>query len=300
MKKVQVLLSFYNGDKFIQDQMDSLNRQMGNFELSIVIRNDGSSSSILDQYAHTNVTVNSGENLGVKGSFFQLIRQSSDNMDYYCFCDQDDYWKEDKISVAIEALKNYEDVPAMYFSKAAIVNNFLEKIGIDDFENGVFSFSRHFIKNNAIGCTMVFNKKMRDIINLKVENYKMISTSFLHDHLLYTVCSGVGGKIIFDSMPHILYRQHENNVIGNDRRLLSKIKGNGMFNSSNERLKWAEEIYQNFYQELLPNNRKFIETLVNYNNNFFTRITAISKLNFEYKSFFEKVNILLLLLFGKF
>lgn len=300
MKKVQVLLSFYNGDKFIQDQIDSLNKQMGNFELSIMIRNDGSSSSILDKYTQTNITVKSGENLGVKGSFFQLIRQSSENMDYYCFCDQDDYWKEDKISVAIEALKNYEDVPAMYFSKATIVNNFLEKIGVDNFENGVFSFSRHFIKNNAIGCTMVFNKKLRNIIASKMDNYNNISTSFLHDHILYTICTGVGGKIIFDSTPHILYRQHDNNVVGSKRNLISKIRNNGLLNNSNERLKWAEEIYENFYDILLKDNQRFLKELINYKKSFRSQLSSLGRLKFEYKSFLEKVNIYLLLITGKF
>lgn len=296
---VDVLLSFYKGEQYIDEQVQSVLGQNGIQISKLLIRNDGENSQKLNDFESEKIELIQGENLGVKLSFLELIKQSNNDSDYFAFCDQDDVWKNDKIKTAIDMLEPYKSIPAMYFSKAMLVDSELVPIGLDTFETGVFNFERTLIKNNAIGCTIVFNKKLRDILKDRVNNYTSISDSFLHDHLLYALCNGIGGKIIYDETPHIYYRQHQNNVIGNRKGLIKKIRANGIFNSDRVRSCWAKELYVNFFEVLTPENEILLDNILNYRSDWKIRLKLMNNKNFS-KSAIEKVNIMLLFLFGKF
>lgn len=297
--KVDILLSFYKGEQYIDDQVESILNQDAINLSKLLIRNDGEYSKKLTEFKNESINVIQGENLGVKYSFFELIKQSNNDSSYFAFCDQDDVWKKDKVKTAIDMLNPYQDVPAMYFSKAMLVDDKLSPIGLDTFEDGVFDFERTLIKNNAIGCTIIFNKKLRDILKSRLPNYNCISESFLHDHLLYALCSGMGGKIIFDETPHIYYRQHQNNVVGNRTGLIKKIRANGIFNTNRVRSSWAKELYSNFSDVLAPNNKILLENIINYRSNWKIRLILMRNKKFS-KSIIEKMNISLLFLLGKF
>ena len=100
MKKIIILLSAYNGEKFISEQLESLLKMRipDKSEIKIVIRDDGSSDNtlkILESYEkkYNNIYVIKGENIGWKRSFWELLKYEK-NGDYYCYCDQDDIWKK--------------------------------------------------------------------------------------------------------------------------------------------------------------------------------------------------------------
>ena len=129
MKKVQILLSTYNGEKFVEEQIESLlNQDYQN--INILIRDDGSkdqTKSIIKRYK-TNypekISVMDDSNIGVKKSFMKLIEQASESADYIVFCDQDDYWEPKKISRLVEVMeKEDQEIPLMYFSKLNIVDS---------------------------------------------------------------------------------------------------------------------------------------------------------------------------------
>ncbi|MDT2634765.1 glycosyltransferase [Enterococcus dongliensis] len=301
MEKVEVLLSYYKGNKYLRKLLESLQRQKGNLDLKITLRNDGSDS--IDEknlYGINNIVIINGQNIGVKRSFFELIRGSEDDADYFCFCDQDDVWDDDKLESALVKLRIYEDQPAMYFSKTRLVDENLNYLGQDTFEKGEFSFGRTLIKNNAVGCTIVFNRKLRDVMKKAIEKYEITTDSLLHDHILYMVCTGIGGEVIYDLKPHISYRQHSNNAIGNRENLLEKLISNGLFNKDNVRLRWAEELYSNFANVLTEENRLFLLQVLNYKKNLRNRWKLMITSEFQVQSFFERINIVMLLIFGKF
>lgn len=105
-KKVAVLLSTYNGEKYLEEQLNSLcNQTYSNLE--IVIRDDGSSDGTCDlikkyQQKHNNIKFEEGTNLGFIKSFFCLLELA--DADYYAYCDQDDIWLENKVELAVQAL----------------------------------------------------------------------------------------------------------------------------------------------------------------------------------------------------
>lgn len=72
-KKVAVIMSTYNGEKFVKSQMDSiLNQTYKNIE--IIVRDDGSKDSTIEivkeyQKKHKNIKLFEGENLGFIKAF---------------------------------------------------------------------------------------------------------------------------------------------------------------------------------------------------------------------------------------
>ena len=100
MYTVQVLLSTYNGETYLKQQLDSILNQK-NVAVKLFVRDDGSSDGTVDilrAYAalHDNICYLCGENCGVVASFFRLFELSDPDVDFYALSDQDDVWDEDK------------------------------------------------------------------------------------------------------------------------------------------------------------------------------------------------------------
>lgn len=211
--RVAVLMSTYNGEKYLRQQIDSILEQEGNFELNLWIRDDGSTDStqyILNEYSLQGKLVwYSGRNLGPAYSFFDLLKRC-EGYDFYSFSDQDDYWNQDKLEKAICSLRS-QTGPALYFANAELVNENLESYGRNVYKKPpVLDFCSLVCAGGILGCTMVFNAILADYIQNRIEPRYMV----MHDYYLETVCKAIGGKIIYDNVPHIKYRQHSNNVIG--------------------------------------------------------------------------------------
>ena len=106
-EKVQILLSTYNGEKYLEELIISLlDQEYSN--LSILIRDDGSvdrTVEILKKYENNNnISIIFGENLGVVDSFFELIKNADAEAEFVAFCDQDDLWEQSKIFRAVNIL----------------------------------------------------------------------------------------------------------------------------------------------------------------------------------------------------
>ena len=120
MVSVNVLMSTYNGEKYLSQQIESIINQKGNFDLRLIIRDDGSTDStpeILEKYAKKYPKIISYYLEGNKGynfAFFELLRFSP-QADFYAFSDQDDVWIENKLDFAIKALQSANNnIPLLY------------------------------------------------------------------------------------------------------------------------------------------------------------------------------------------
>ena len=220
MKKVQVLLSTYNGEKYLKEQIESIIKQE-EVEISLLVRDDGSTDKtieILEEISknNRNIKIYKGENKGPARSFMELV-QKSEEVDYYAFADQDDIWETKKIISAVKKLNN-PDIPELYISSLTIVDENLNNIEKKEIQ-GKFTFEDEMIKNFATGCTQVFNKKLRNIINLYEPQYII-----MHDSWITRVCYAIGGNVVIDKNSYIKYRQHSNNVVGYKDGGIKKLK----------------------------------------------------------------------------
>lgn len=212
MEKVLVLLSSYNGEKYIKEQIESIMNQE-NVLVECIIRDDGSSDNSVKIIDETIKNDNRfrlivGENLGFQKSFFELLKIKNDYK-YYAFADQDDVWLPNKLSKAIEKLKEIEEenIPCVYFSNLMQVDSELNEIGLRYIkELQVDSFEENLTHNYAYGCTMVFNKFSKELACRCFPKGKLN-----HDAWIMLVCAACG-KIYYDKNSYILYRRHGNNV----------------------------------------------------------------------------------------
>ena len=255
MINVAVLMSTYNGEKYLKEQLESILKQSG-VNVQIFIRDDCSSDStrdILTQYSNENpdIHINLGENLGVGNSFMELLYSVPDSFDYYALADQDDIWEENKI---IEAVNKLED-KLLYASNQECVDKFGNSIGLRYKEDAFIHLTPVSILecNMIAGCTMVMSNKFFKLLTKESNRpSQSLLRNRIHDVWLAMVASLFEG-IVYDTRSFIKYRQHENNVVGAkssfSKRVKSKIKKLRHSEYRNGRSWLAREIVERFPAE---------------------------------------------------
>lgn len=221
---IDILLSTYNGQKYIQEQLDSIINQTY-MDWCILIRDDGSSDdtlNIVKDYCkkypqRIKLLDNNQQNLGSSNSFIELLKMSTSEL--IMFCDQDDVWKKNKLELFYEFYqKKCKSInePLLIHSYVDVVSDnlcFMEK------ETKKFNSRKkenenslvwHIFQNDVTGCTVMVNKKMRELFNnFDYENKIIIQ----HDWLLSQIAYLYKNKFLIKEST-INYRQHANNVLG--------------------------------------------------------------------------------------
>lgn len=262
MYRVQVLMSTYNGERYLKEQIDSIIKQK-DVEVSLLIRDDGSkdnTAKILEEYGKfSNISVIYGANLGATRNFFELIRLSGD-YDYYSFADQDDVWDEDKLICAVNMLNDYSKIPCVYSSNTRLVDEKLKPLKSVLYEPKI-SLGSVIVKNISAGCTMVMN----NVLMKQLKAYIPSNVPY-HDWWVNVVTLSLGGKIVFDEKPHISYRQHGNNVVGAQEDKLKKWQGrlNKYLNSSYRRDDFVKEVIKGYGRVISEDNLHILELMANY------------------------------------
>ena len=119
MEKILVLMATYNGEKFLQEQLDSLYGQE-DVEVDILVRDDGSTDStqkiLEDNSQNHRLKWYQGDHKNVQKGFFELMKIGAEkNYNFFAFCDQDDVWDKDKLIIALNSIKEMQG-PALYYS----------------------------------------------------------------------------------------------------------------------------------------------------------------------------------------
>lgn len=218
--KLQILMSTYNGEEYLAEQLDSLLAQTiikkAGYEIEILVRDDGSKDGtwdILREYAGKEdcIRVFKEENVGVIESFFRLIDLSED-ADYLAFCDQDDVWMPEKLERALGKMSERAPdgkKPLLYCGRPLLTDAGLRPIKTVWPEEKLRpSFGNALIENICVGCTCVMNRPLIDIFRKGHPSY-----TSMHDRWFYLVASCFG-EVIYDTEPFICYRQHGENVVG--------------------------------------------------------------------------------------
>lgn len=300
MKKVQVLMSTYNGEKYIKEQIVSILEQE-EVEVTLLIRDDGSTDNtikIINDIAqkNDNVSLYIGENVGPARSFMNLIENSED-VSYYAFSDQDDVWDSKKLISAINKMKDKQSEPTLYMSALQIVDENLKDVGIKKVQ-GNFSFEGEMIKNFATGCTQVFNKELCDILKEYIPNYII-----MHDSWITRVCYAIGGNVIIDEQSYIKYRQHTNNVVGYKDKIIPKLKKQyeiAFKNKISMRANIAEELKKGYEERLTKETKLVIDNLINYRSNTKAKKWLLSNKKFRTTNSILNIKMDIAILLNKF
>lgn len=215
--KVCVLLSTYNGSKYIKEQIQSIICQSYEGEIIIFVRDDESDDNtveilktfVKEKYNNRKILIKQEKNIGPQKSFLWLINNAPD-ADIYFFSDQDDVWKTDKIKYSVEKIVNSRKKRVLFCSNYEVVDKNLRIIN----HSGIvinkltFHFLRLVMFNTFPGCVMAFDYELLKVVkSLELEN------CIMHDIVVASAASALG-SIIYDKKILISHRIHENNVVG--------------------------------------------------------------------------------------
>lgn len=302
---IAVLLSSYNGARYIEQQIESiLSQELCGGELHLYVRDDGSSDATLDILDRlredTRITVIKGENIGYIASFMSLIEElknSGREYDFYSLADQDDDWDKDKLFHAINMIKKF-DCPCLYQSVSRVVTEELEFIRDSEPCIRKITFFNTVIQTFSPGHTYVFNRALLEKVDSDLDCKRLYG----HDAYL-TNLAVLCGKVVFDNTSHANYRQHgknqlgtsvNNGVIGWFRvRIKRVVKGDG-----GRYAKQIEYLYEKFYDLLSDDEKKEMVLFLEKRKNFFTRLSYVFKTKLYRQRRFENFLFRMLYLFG--
>ena len=213
-KDAVVLMSAYNGQKYIAEQLRSIAEQDFQGRIHILIRDDGSKDGTIAEIRkialpdNRTIEVMEEENIGPQKSFLRLLN-CAPAAGYYFFADQDDVWDADKISHAVEKMEEENGEPAVYCSNYRLSDMDLKEINEAVLEKEpVFTPLRITFYNEIPGCTMGFNFSL-----LKIFRKLHLEDCMMHDSLVLALAAHCG-EIIYDPAPRITHRIHTENVVG--------------------------------------------------------------------------------------
>lgn len=278
MKKIEVLLATYNGEKFVREQIYSvLNNfdKISGYECKILVSDDKSTDKTVQiikslQEQEPRILFLDGEKKGgVRSNFYYLLEHA--DADYVFFCDQDDLWLPDKISVFLERFKSEEvsyNGPILVHSDLCVADANLSPINVSMFDyqkiNKNPSFVELIVSNSVTGCVMACNREL-------IEGVKksQIQNSIMHDWYIGLYASAFG-RILFIEKSFILYRQHGGNQVGAKSFLIKDIfnlKGlRGKVKNASDSViktkKQAELFFSDFNEKLDKENKDILNSYI--------------------------------------
>lgn len=261
-KTVAILVSTYNGEKYIKEQLDSiLNQTYQN--IHIYVRDDGSTDStiaILKEYEQNpKIQVCYGKNIGFVKSFFALLEMDKEAQ-YYAFSDQDDVWEKEKIEKQVNKIQKEEEekggATACFTNYDYYDSNLTlqQKRKAPDVKP---SFRNSMVDCIAMGMNLMINRETRDKIVSNVPKF-----CYGHDSWVYMICSEFGSMVEIKE-PLVRYRRHDQTVSAGGMNFfkfqwwrIKKFFGNHYFGVIKAQLCEYERI---FGQEMKEADRKLLQ-----------------------------------------
>lgn len=218
MARVAILLSTYQGERYLTPQLHSLLSQTHQ-DWVLYWRDDGSTDGTPGLMRDFMARLEAGRaialadngRLGTTESFIRLLRRAhADGNAMVAFADQDDVWLPEKLARGVRALASVaEPLPALYFARQVLVDAGLRRIALSFRLRRPPGFPACLTQNLATGCTVLMNRAAMALVAGSTP-----PPGSLHDWWSYIMVSAHGGPLLADPEPTVLYRQHESNAIG--------------------------------------------------------------------------------------
>ena len=296
--KVAVLLSTYNGHRYLRELVDSVLAQEG-VDVMLQVRDDGSTDDtieILESYHDARISIRKGKNLKPALSFLSLLRECQD-AEYYAYCDQDDFWYKDKLITAIRAIRDLRD-PALFISTYDVCDENLKRL---------FTYDMHFddplrlqdvlLYRAPSACNMVFNHALREVINRSDPAYVR-----MHDFWTLIVALSHRYRIVTENVPLMKYRQHEGESVGITPSVWTRVKRlvHSSSKGNHERWRQAREAYEAYKDEIPAEEKDILETMVRYRESPANKMKLLKDSRFHTSSRYINILFKMSVFAGKF
>ena len=310
MSKVLVIMSTYNGEKYIREQLDSLYGQK-DVEIYLLVRDDGSKDNtieMLEEYRKKKgrMTIIQGRNVGAARSFHEAALYAATQMkpfDYYSYSDQDDVWFEHKLSTSIKHIDSTSPQPQLFYAPALLVDSTLQPIKPNN-SRTVNCLGANIASSHSLGCTQVFNKALLDkivVINKYISTVDTNAYVPLHDAWTALVAYSLG-KVTVGEAPMMFYRQHESNVIGgNDRGIKKFFHRIKRYTSGDKKKSEKCRIILHLMRDEIPEeNRKLLESCAYYTESISKRIRLALTPDIYHYGIYDNIGIFVVILMKQF
>ena len=217
ISKIAVLLATHNGESFLKYQIASILSQV-DVQVTLYISDDSSTDGTMDylnKICLPNVIILSQRKVNSPALNFLnfFLDDIICKFDYYAFADQDDIWMPNKLSKAVECVKNQN---ANCYSSDLIV--FRENNSGHQFshlsKSSIQKKYDYLFQSASAGCTYLIDFSAFQLIRNLILIFGIEKNIISHDWFIYAVCKSHKLKWHMDKSAYILYRQHNSNAYG--------------------------------------------------------------------------------------
>ena len=222
--EVAVLMATYNGAKYLPVQLDSIVQQTFS-DWTLLISDDGSSDGTQDilndyasRYPEKIILLKKDKATGSAKKNFLFLTAQAKEYPYVMYCDQDDRWNPEKISLTLQKMKETEaghsETPCLVHTDLEVVDGELQQLHKSFMKYSGLDATRCrlnqlLIQNNVTGCTMMINHALWNLAARTVDADQVL----MHDWW-FALIAAACGKIGFVPHATIQYRQHGDNSVG--------------------------------------------------------------------------------------
>lgn len=222
MGKITVIIATYNGERFIIEQLDSINRQTRKVN-NVIICDDISTDATVDlcnlyikEHEVTGwVVYKNKKNKGYKNNFIDLIRLAVEGGSEYIFlADQDDIWMDNRIELMVGEMEKNRNINLLacnvkpfytspYANKvrfASLSNKRLSKIG----------FAAYWLFAQRPGCSYLISDKLGELMINLVDEGRFSNKNYAHDCILWSLAL-LEDKAYLLNEDLLYFRRHGNN-----------------------------------------------------------------------------------------
>lgn len=227
LPRIVILLATYNGRAWIEPQIASIIAQQG-VEWTLLVSDDGSVDgtreylqALAAQRSDIVLLPNAEPSGSSAANFARLLRLVDlDAYDYFALADQDDIWLPNKLARAClllrrKAVDGYSsNVEALYADgRRALVQKAAPQQRHD-----------HYFESPGPGCSFVLTRRLMQRLVPVLQSIEARGERLFayHDWFIYAFARRAGFHWHIDPTPTMLYRQHDNNVLGANIGLLPR------------------------------------------------------------------------------
>lgn len=214
--RLAVLMATFNGARFIDEQLRTIDQQIWP-AIDVWASDDGSTDGTLNAlerwkayWSKGSFTQLSGPGRGFADNFGALLTNPQVDADYVAFCDQDDVWLPEKTRFAADALAPQGQRPAVLFARTINTDAEGNELSRSPLFRRPPDFANALVQSIGGGNTMVLNRAAHQLLREAATRTGFVS----HDWFAYLIVTGAGGHVIYSETPHVLYRQHGENLVG--------------------------------------------------------------------------------------
>ena len=287
-----IILCTKNGEKFLQEQLDSLEAQTHDFDL--YINDDGSNDQtykiIKNFQKRSKYQIHYTRNIynSAPMNFLKTLKKIERRYDLYFFCDQDDIWEKNKIEISKMELESLDQkIPSLFCTSTLIINQMSDVIDSSKIFKKEPCFSNALVQSIAGGNTMCFNHQTRDLLDKIINLDSVVS----HDWMAYILVSALGGKVIYSSDSLVKYRKHKKNLIGPNKSIKEMFSRIYKLFQGQMR-EWTKKNLLILNEFKLPNkSQEILNQFENkaHNGNFFERVNFIVNSNVFRQTYLSNV-----------